>query len=210
MSEITWNVGEGMDYAPYEALEELGATDPLSGPFCAPDDVVISSVFGKYVDQIMADAGREMKSAVLSNPLGLDHSAANPLHDYIEDRLSPQEAILISEDETFRIVSLLDEELDYQVGLVALEKVGDGSERIRGILYGFDVSVCLLHQRQGIGSALVAAELLTEGELKVWQSDKPGYSPAGAKAVKKGFSLAVELAQPHFEIEEVSNAYDPV
>lgn len=192
-----WTLAGGASLASPESLESLKDVDPLAGPYCSPNRVSIDPVFGKSVDLILRAAGEELEIDALVADIGLDHSPTSPLSVFTREKLSPQLSILeTSENQNLRII-----EFPGAVsGMVALERISEDEERIRGIFFGPDLSVCPLYQNNGIGSALVAATLLVDGSIPTWDHDKPGYSPSGAWTVQKGLDLANELSAHLLEL----------
>lgn len=82
----------------------------------------------------------------------------------------------------------------FDIGLAALMRTPNEDERMVGLLLRPDLVVDRTYRGFGIGRALIAAELLTTGEIPTWEHDKPGYSPAGAATVAAGIALARALA----------------
>jgi len=69
----------------------------------------------------------------------------------------------------------------------------DGTDLI-GLFTGPTLCVRPEHWGLGYGRALVAARLMRDGGLPTWEHDTPGYSPAGAAAVRSARTLLHELA----------------
>lgn len=150
-------------------------TGPDRDPAEAEIDPVFATPFGSAVTDLRIDA--DLQQA---------RDRADPLSGWI--------ALLNAQDPlgTMGEARLLDAVAPDGTSLGVL-LLRDGTDLI-GLFTGPTLCVRPEHWGLGYGRALVAARLMRDGGLPTWEHDTPGYSPAGAAAVRSARTLLHELA----------------
>lgn len=171
------------------------------GPDGDPDRVVEDDIMGKQFNSQIRDLVASY-GITPKNDGRLLQAVGCPFLTFINDLDEIDRPILVdAEMDCARIVRLPENDT-YQSIFAAITLGGDDDWRINGLIMDCDISVSKIHQGLGIGSALVAAQLLDEGGLHVWDHDKHGFSTAGKACASRGLALAQSLGEPWIEASQ--------
>jgi GNAT superfamily N-acetyltransferase len=188
---MPWKSGPGLDQPQH--VQEISTEELLCGPGGDPARVQIWDGFAKPFETSL----QELAESVGRTDWGtgpMIQQVTSPLRVWIAEHLTPQVTLLeTSGQDQVRIVPVPGPD-GTEIGLAALMRTPNDDERIVGLLLRPDLVVDKLYRGFGIGRALIAAELLSNGGIPTWDHDKPGYSPAGAATVRAGVNLARTLA----------------
>lgn len=198
---------------------QRGELEFLAGPWRDPGDVVIDDVMAKSMDALSADMAvdwlgdpshasrvRDLVRLHADDPVsygavticripgGSMIVRMGRLSFHPEPSAPGTGPVPIHQDEAGRIIHSSD-----SPGLVAFasELAPRGTRKIVGLLAGCDLVVKEAYRRQGIGRALVVEKLFRDGEIPVWNHDKPSYSRAGAATVLSARRAILAYAKNH-------------
>jgi hypothetical protein len=192
-----WKIGDGFD--PSEGIKHLNLLDQedaLTGPLRGDRDVIENNLFGKDFNVGISELATAYGFPPKQNK-GLLQNAQCDFLKFI-NRLDEIENPILADEETdhARIVRLPETD-QFNTVYAAMTLGGDDQWRIRGLILDCDIMVSKTYRVLGFGSGLVAAQLLDEGGLQVWDHDKIGFSTGGKACVNRGFALAKRLGRPY-------------
>lgn len=199
MHYYKWDRPEGATRPPgLDAIEDLEGVQAWTGPDGNPDKVIEDSVMGRKFPVMVRDLSRSYGIDPKSDGT-LFQAVGCPFRTYISALPQVDDVILQDSEQDFaRIVQLPGNET-YATVFAALVRGMDDDWRVRGLILDCDIAVDPIDRNLGLGSALVAAQLLTEGGLQVWEHDKHGYTTGGKACVSRGLLLAQRLSEPFRE-----------
>lgn len=191
---ISWAPAAGVDTRYARAILDIPEDQALSGPHVSEDRVVIWEGFGKKFNELLDDLHHEMDIDTSDLKI-LRQAVTSPFRTWLNDAIIGQDAILEStgQDEMI-ILPLVDRRDQMEYGTAAIMKTVNDDYMMVGLLAGPDLVVSQNYRNLGIGRAIIAARLLSSGDLPTWDHDKPSYSPGGAATVKAGLTLARKMA----------------
>lgn len=176
-------------------IADLDAETVLCGPGGDPGRVVIDDIMAKTWDDMIMNLCDHFEIP-LHEGGQLRGAIDTPLWVWTQ-KLRREGGLVGRQDDGYGcLVPLPDDK-----GITHL--AGDDMDgfRIDGLLFECDLCVDPLARGFGIGSMIVATALLKFGELPTWHHDKPGYSHAGAGAVRSGLNIAKTLCENSNEPE---------
>lgn len=168
-------------------LTDLDAETVLCGKGGDPDRVVVDPVFAKTFASVEADLIHHL--GIRRDPDVLPQAVGTAFRAWI-DWAATADPILLMDGGWGRVCEMTGPDGE-TVGL------GDDLDgyRLVGMLYDCDLVVQDAYRGRGIGRAIIAARLITYGDLPTWDHDKPGYSPGGEACVWSGLRLAQALVE---------------
>lgn len=195
----SWGLGRKYDRPMgLDQIRDLEGEQAWTGPYGNADRIIEDDVMGKnhgdQIAELMAAFGIAKRQDG-----ALEQAVGGPLVEFINRIEAVEHPILVDGMDHAKIVRFPECET-YTSVYAAIDPGGDDNWRIRGMILDCDISVSKHWRGLGIGSALVAAQLLEEGGLQVWEHDKHGFTTAGKACALRGLHLAQKLCEPWCEM----------
>jgi GNAT superfamily N-acetyltransferase len=182
-----------------KSVMDLEDEDVFCGPHGNPSDVVEDSprdfdTFEYLLGKLAGAMGVPMREGG-----ALPQAVTTQLRAKIEELALIEPILIDAEHDYVRIIRLPDHDEAWVTGLAAIDGDELDGYRVRGLLIDNSLAVSPTHRNLGIGSALVAAQLLSEGELTAWGQVPHRFTTGGKAAARRGLKIASKICAAELE-----------
>lgn len=176
--------------------DHLGFIDALDeGSILGPRGLEETETASRRFTSLLADLAKAWDVPLHSDG-ALPQAVRTPLRGKVQELAGCKPILLDREWSYARVIRLPDGLATERSGYAALHGDPSGCFRISGLLLDGTFAVSKTERNLGFGSALIAAQLLEEGWLSIWDREDPGATTGGIAAMRRGMRLAKEISAP--------------